>query len=70
MMKYDYSKLKGRIAEKDENYTSLCKKIGITTETFRRRLRGDGFFRQTEIIAICNVLDIDYADIPMYFFVC
>lgn len=65
---YDYSKLRGRIAEKSETTESLSEKIGMSSNALRHKLKGRSFFTQKEIAVICDVLDIDYERIPRYFF--
>ena len=67
--KFDYSKLLGKIKEKGYTLNDFAKCIGIAASTFSLRLSGDGFFRQPEIIKICDVLGINYKEIPLYFFI-
>ena len=67
-VKFDYSKLLGKIKEKGYTLNELAKCIGMAASTFSLRLSGEGFFRQPEVIKICDVLGIAYKDIPLYFF--
>ena len=67
-MTYDYSKLIGKIAEKGETRESLSEKIGLTSVSLRSKLSGKTQFKQDEIMKIAKVLDIDRAELPLYFF--
>ena len=67
--KFNYSKLLGKIKEKGFTLAEFAKCIGMASSTFSLRLSGDGYFRQPELIKICDVLEIDYKDIPLYFFI-
>lgn len=68
-IKFDYSKLLGRIKEKGYTLNEIAKFIGLAHSTFSLRLSGEGFFRQPEIIKLCDVLEIPYKEIPLYFFI-
>ena len=67
-MKFDYSKLLGRIREYGYTQEKLAKAIGIDASTLNSRLSNKSYFRQTEIDAICKVLDISNAEIGVYFY--
>ena len=67
-VKFDYSKLLGRIKEKGYTLNEIAKCIGLAPSTFSLRLSSDGYFRQPEMVKICDVLGIAYKDIPVYFF--
>ena len=67
-VKFDYSKLLGKIKEKGFTQEEFVKCIGIAPSTFSLRLSSDGYFRQPEMVKICDVLGIAYKDIPVYFF--
>lgn len=67
-MSYNYSKLIGRIAEKGETRESLSRKIGISSVSLRSKLSGKTQFKQDEIVAIADVLDIAETEYPLYFF--
>ena len=65
---YDYSKLLGKLKEKNLTQDQLSAKIGISPASVNLKLCNKSPFKQDEILAICDVLDIAYADIPAYFF--
>lgn len=65
---YDYSKLLGRLKEKTMTQDQLAAKIGISPASMNLKLCNKSAFKQNEILAICDVLEIDYAEIPAYFF--
>ena len=67
-LNFDYSKLLGKIKENGFTLAKFAKCIGIAPSTFSLRLSGDCFFRQPEIIKMCEVLGIAYKEIPLYFF--
>ena len=67
-MKYNYSKLLGRIKEFGYTQESLAKKIGIAVSSMSTKLNNKYNFSQPEILKICSVLDIDCSEIGLYFF--
>ena len=67
-MKFDYSKLLGRMREYGYTQEKLSKAIGIDASTLNSRLSNKSYFRQTEIDAICRVLDVSNAEIGAYFY--
>ena len=67
-VRFDYSKLLGKIKEKGYIQSDIAKEIGIGQTTFNEFLSGKTFLRQSVIIKICGVLGIEYKDIPLYFF--
>ena len=67
-MKFNYSKLLGRMRECGYTQETLADAIGKTKSTLNTKLNNQYNFTQSEIIAICNVLKIAYKDIPVYFF--
>ncbi len=68
MPKIDYNKLRGKIAEKGLNQKDLARKIGVSEGQFCKKLSGEYAFKQSEIVRICEVLDINTAQIGDYFF--
>lgn len=66
--KVDYSKLKGLMREKGVTQAELAKKVGINECTLNFKLNNKAEFRQDEILKVCEVLKIDIADLPKYFF--
>ena len=67
-MKFNYSKLLGRIRECGFTQATLAKAIGINKGTLSAKLNNQNYFLSSEIIAICNALHIAHKDIPIYFF--
>lgn len=67
-MKFNYSKLLGRIRENGFTQATLADAIGISKFTLNAKLNNQYFFTQSEIIAICKVLSIPHKEIPIYFF--
>lgn len=65
---YDYSKLLGKIKENSLTQDMLAAKIGISSASMNLKLCNKNAFKQDEILAICNVLDISSKEIPAYFF--
>lgn len=67
-MKFNHSKLLGRMKECGYTYAMLAEAIGIAKGTLSAKLNSQNYFTTKEIIAICNVLNIAYKEIPLYFF--
>lgn len=68
-MKYNYSKLKGRIAEKFNTRTAFAEAIGMSKSALSQRLLNHSNFTQDEILNACELLNIDDSNIMSYFFV-
>ena len=67
-MKYNYSKLLGRIRERGLTQEALAKAIGKDKSTLNAKLNGRFPFTTKEIDDICRVLDISNNEIGDYFF--
>ena len=67
-MAFDYDELLGLMRKKKITQQELAKQIGNTTATLNLKLNNKARFKQTEIIKICEVLDISEQDIVLYFF--
>lgn len=67
-MKYNYSRLLGRITEKGFSKETFAAKIGISRTSLYFRLQSTAEFSQREIERAIQVLDLDTNDIPKYFF--
>lgn len=65
---YDYSRLRGRIVEKFGNITEFINVISISSTSFYKKINRQIEFKQSEIIEICNVLEIPQQEIHKYFF--
>lgn len=64
----DYSKLLGRIKEKQMTQAEVARKIKVSPTTMNNKLNGRVEFSQSEIRNLCDVLGIQDSDIPVYFF--
>ena len=67
-MPYDYSKLLGRMKEKNITQDQLAKMIGLQPPTLSQKLNNKAKFKQAEISKICDILDIAANEIGVYFF--
>ena len=67
-IKFDYSKLLGKIKENGFTLAEFAKKIGVSSTTFSLVLSSGAFLRQPTIIRACKVLRIEKKEIPSYFF--
>lgn len=67
-VKFDYSKLLGRIREYGFTQEVIALEIGISVSTLSFKLNNKAFFQQKEIIKICYLLEIGTAEIGLYFF--
>ncbi len=65
---YDYSKLKGKIAEKGYTKCSLSKALQMHPNSLSDRLDNKLEFKQEDMVKICDLLGIKHKDIPVYFF--
>lgn len=67
-MKFNYSKLLGRIKEYGYTQETLAVAIGINPSTFSQKVNNAAFFTQREIKKICAILEIPKDEIGAYFF--
>ncbi len=67
-MEWDYSKLRGRIREKCRTQEMFAKKLGIGRVSMSQRINNKLEFSQCEIFKSCEILGIEFSDIPKYFF--
>ena len=67
-MKFNHSKLIGRMRELGFTQEQLAKAIGMSRATLGEKLKGRFYFTTKEIYRICKVLNIDLKDIGDYFF--
>lgn len=69
-MPFDFSKLSGRIKEKFGTQKALADYKGWAESALSNRLNNKLPFGSDEIIELCapDCLDINPADIPLYFF--
>ena len=64
----NYDKLKGRIKEKLGTQDKLAEKLETNEATISYKLNNKTYFTQRVIIKICNILSINFEEIPIYFF--
>ena len=67
-MKYNYSKLLGKIRECGLTQERLAEAIGKNKSTISAKINNQFSFTQEEIDDICKVLDISNDEIGDYFF--
>jgi transcriptional regulator with XRE-family HTH domain len=67
-MKYNYSKLLGRIRERGLTQEQLAKAIGRNKGTISAKINNQFSFTQEEMDDICKVLNIPNEEIGEYFF--
>lgn len=65
---YDYSKLIGRIAEKFGTRGKFAARLGKSESLISMKLDNKAVFKQPEITAWCEALEIELNEIPDYFF--
>lgn len=67
-VKFNYSKLLGKLKENGLTQLEFAKMVGISPATLSLVLSGDAFLRQPTIEKACDVLGINRKEIPTYFF--
>ena len=67
-MKFNHSKLLGRMREFGITQQILAQKIGINESTLNSKLNGKGYFSTIIIDKICVLLDIPNEEIGAYFY--
>lgn len=67
-MRFDYSKLRGKIKERSLTEGDFAKRIGICRTSLCKRLNNKQYFTQDEMLKSCEVLGIEASSIPTYFF--
>lgn len=67
-MKFNHSKLLGKIRECGKTQAELAEDIGINKATLSCKLNGRNSFTAAEMIAICKELNIPEIEISDYFF--
>ena len=65
---FDYSKLRGRIAEKCGSQKEYARRLGITGATLSKKLNGITYFSQPEIERSKAILGIEPGQVSAYFF--
>ena len=67
-MRFNYSKLLGRMKERGYTQEKLAKEIGISIGTMSQKLNNKAHFYHPEMQKICTALDITGADVYAIFF--
>lgn len=67
-MRFNYSKLLGKIKECGFSQKQVASAIGINEATLSAKLNNKFFFSQEEIFAICGELGIQTNEIGDYFY--
>ena len=67
-MKFNYSKLLGRMRECGYTQERLAKAIEINKATLSAKLNNHFSFSQEEILAICKLLNIPVCEIGAFFY--
>lgn len=67
-MRFDYSRLKGRIKMIFDTQERFATAMGISARTVSLKLNNAVDWTQQEIILACELLKIPYGAIPDYFF--
>jgi hypothetical protein len=67
-MKYDYSKLNGKITEKYDKQYAFAIDMGWSERTCCLKLNNKVQWKQSEILKACKLLDIEEHEICTYFF--
>ena len=67
-MRFDYSRLKGRIKTIFDTQERFATAMGISARTVSLKLNNAVDWTQREIILACELLKIPYRAIPDYFF--
>lgn len=67
-MIFDYSKLKGRIVEKNTTQEKLAKANNMTKTSLNLKLNNKIAFNQEDIIGLSKSLEISKEEIGIYFF--
>lgn len=67
-MRFNHSKLRGKIKEFGYRQEDIAEKIGINKGTMSAKLNNTSAFTTEEIDDICRLLDISKHEIGVYFF--
>lgn len=67
-MKFNYSKLRGKIREMGITQKQIAEKIGTGESTISAKLNNKCYFYQPEIAKICDILNIADEEVGLYFF--
>ncbi len=68
-MTFNHRALRGLIVTKGFTERDVAKKIGLTKETFSKKMNSKSMFNVDEIAKLTDLLNIDCNDIYKYFLV-
>lgn len=66
--KFNFNKLKGKIAENFDNKKAFAKQMGLSETSIYEKLNGHIEFKQSDIYKACQLLNIKDEEIKIYFF--
>ena len=67
-VKFDYSKLRGRIVEKGMTQGKISQDLGISPQAFSKKMQNDVRFTSEDIVALASILEIPAEELGAYFF--
>ncbi len=67
-IKFDFSKLKGKIKEVFNTQAIFAKEMEMNESTLSNKLNNNVEFSSTEIVKSCNLLGITFDKVNEYFF--
>ena len=67
-VRYDYSKLLGRLREKGYTQAQFAERLGMSEMSLNNKLNNKYDFKQSEIVAALSALDIPASKTGAYFF--
>lgn len=67
-IKFNYSKLKGKIVEVYDTLDAFSKTIEMDRATLSSKLNNKTYFTQPQMLEMCDRLNIPINEIPVYFF--
>ena len=67
-IKFNYSKLKGKITEKCGTQKAFAELLGVSESTLTSKLLGYTYFTQQEIYRTIRILEIECENPTLYFF--
>ena len=66
---FDYSALRGRIAQQHLTLDTLSKKIGLSQNSLSNKIKYGLMFKSLQILALLRALDLEISEVGTYFFV-
>lgn len=67
-MSFDYSTLSGRIVQMYGTQYNFASVLGISERSLSLKLNSKVFWKNSEIVKVCKLLEIRNEEIPKYFF--